>query len=87
MQRTIKRGVKNKKPFKTREKSRGVNMAKPEENLKRIGKIRLKQKMSWEDEQFIKTMRHAKGSDSYYQKIGNNKGGEVKTYRLEDLCI
>lgn len=34
-----------------------------------------------------KELTYDQRQHNYYQKIGNNKGGEVKTYRLEDLCI
>jgi len=54
----------------------------PKENLKRIKTIKLKEVRTFEDNEFIKTIRHAKGSDNYWQKIGDKKGGEVKVYKL-----
>ena len=50
-------------------------------SLSRIEKIKLKGgATSWDDKGFLKTVRHAKGSDLKYEKMVTEKSGPCERY-------
>lgn len=55
-------------------------MATAKENMKRMNEIK-NNGINWDkDKDFIKTLRHAKRSDKYWEKISREKSGEVISY-------
>lgn len=55
-------------------------MATPEQNFKRMNKIK-NRGIDWDkDKDFVKTLRHAKGSDKYWEKLAAKKSGVVTSY-------
>ena len=55
--------------------------------MKRIEQIKLDGgPQSWDDKEFLKTIRHAKGSNYKYQKMVIEKSGPVEVYIDESLA-
>lgn len=70
--------------MKSKEKRKALKQGKA--SLKRIEKIKLKGgATTWADKQFLKTIRHAKGSNLSYEKMVIEKSGPCEIYIDESL--